>query len=312
MEKLKRFARKIFNSCAAQAQEDLHESIRTSRRLLLLESRRNHLLNSILRETQCGTTTQKYTDHDIIVSLTSYGKRIHEVSLAIESLMQQTMKPNRIVLWLDRSYENRPLPQSLLLQQRRGLEIAFCEDLRSYKKLIPQMSHTPGDAIITADDDILYDYDVLEHLISSYLTAPNMIHCCRVHLMKMNPEGRLYPYCQWDKTYPVIGTNRLYFITGGAGALYPPNSLDADVFDQTSFLNLCPNADDVWFTAMALKKGTRINKVYTRHENGEDYLENLYLKGKDTLAYLNITLNDNDRQINAVFSKYSLYDKLVE
>lgn len=60
---------------------------------------------NMLFSTESGITTERYCDHDIIVSLTTYGRRIHSVYMAIESVMEQTMKPNRIILWLDHSFE---------------------------------------------------------------------------------------------------------------------------------------------------------------------------------------------------------------
>lgn len=308
---LKKKARLVFNSSAVQLQEDLHVTLNATVAALRYEARRNQLIDSILHKTESGITTDKYTNHDIIVSLTSYGKRIHEVALTIESIMQQTMKPNRIVLWLDDSYNGRPLPIALSLQQRRGLEIAFCPDIRSYTKLIPQLRQTPKDAIITVDDDVLYDYDVLEHLIQSHLEEPRTIHCCRVHRIKLDSMGRILPYAQWDARCGETGINPLYFITGVGGVLYPPDSLAPEVFDQETFLALCPEADDIWFTAMAIKKGTPLNKVSTRNPRGEDYVDN-HLAGTDRLAFKNVTQKGNDRQFRAVFSKYSLFGEFTD
>ena len=68
---------------------------------------------NILHWHEPGISSEKYCDHDIIASITTYGKRIYDVHLTIESLMEQTMKANRIILWLDYSFENKPLPNAL-------------------------------------------------------------------------------------------------------------------------------------------------------------------------------------------------------
>lgn len=306
---LKKKNRLVFNSGTVQLQEDFHGTIHSTIEAIRYYARRDQLIDHILHDTQSGITKDRYTDHDIVVSLTSYGTRIHEAPLAIESLMQQTMKPNRIVLWLDNSFKEKRLPHALLMQQDRGLEISFCSDIRSYKKLIPQMRQTPLDAIITADDDILYDYDVLEHLILAYLNDPQKIHCCRAHRITLNSEGRILPYSRWETRVRETGTNKFLFLTSGGGVIFPPGSLDSTVFDEETFMAICPDADDVWFTAMALKKNTPISKVFTRNKNGEDYMENRLVSG-ERLSHNNVTLQGNDRQIQAVFSKYSLYDML--
>ena len=272
------------------------------------ETRRYQLVEHILHDTESGVTSQKYTDHDIIVSLTTYGKRIHDVAFTIESIMQQSMKPNRIILWLDYSFQNKQLPQSLLNQQKRGLEIAFCEDLRSYKKLIPALHKYPHEAIVTFDDDLLYDYDILEHLITSYLEAPQCIHSCRGRQMLYDQEHQLLPYIKWKLTDSEPGVIDDYFLTGGAGTLYPPCSLDVEVLNQDVFMEICPLADDVWFNAMARKKGTVIKKAFTRNSQGDDFLVN---ESMQDVALYKINQKGkmlNDSQIKAVFTKYNLYE----
>ncbi len=270
--------------------------------------RKNILIEHILYDKMAGVTTERYVDHDIIVSLTTYGKRYYDVAVTIESIMQQTMKANRIVLYLNNDFKNQSLPQSLINQQKRGLEIEYVEDIRSYKKLIPQLQRTPDDAIITIDDDALYEYDLLERLIKAYQIHPNMIHCCRASKMEVDANGKLIPYIQWKPQTEFV-ESKLNFFTGVGGVLYPPHSLDSEVLNQNVYTNICKFADDVWFNAMALKKGTLINKIYTRDKNGEDYLLNWSVQDMG-LWHKNVEQNRNDQQIDAVYTMYSLYDKL--
>ncbi len=280
-------------------------------RFYYFESRRFQLIEHILHDTESGITDEKYTDHEIIVSLTSYGKRIDDVTLTIESLMQQTMKSNRIILWLDESFKDTKLPQSLIYQQKRGLEIQYCKDIRSYKKLIPCLQQFPNDAIITVDDDLLYDYDIIEKLITAYQKSPQMIHACRVHRMILDQEYKPIPYLEWNWRIDEVGVNRLNFFTGGAGTLYPPGCLDKEVFNENVFLDICKFADDVWFNAMAIKKGTLVNKVGTRSHIGEDYIMNEGVQNDGLWVSHNKVDSLIDTQIKAVFDKYDLYGKLI-
>ena len=298
----------VFCSASVTALQDLRSSLEQSMRY---ERRYDYLIDHILHDKTLGITAERYTDRDIIVSLTSYGRRIHEVALTIESLMQQTMKANRIVLWLQDNLENCPLPQALGIQQKRGLEVKFCKDIKSYKKLIPQLKESPEDVIITVDDDLLFDYDVLEHLITAYRQQPGMIHSCRLRRMLFDDRGHLLPYKQWEKCGLNEGTDRHYFITGGGGTLYPPHCLDDEVFNDDVFLDICPDADDIWFTAMALKKGTPINKVFTRNDHGEDFIMNNHPL-EQGLSVINVGKSGNDRQLQAVFSKYALFDRIMK
>ena len=286
------------------------KSIMNDVRLMRYELYRNNLLEHILNDNTEGITNEKYTDHDIIVSLTSYGKRIFDVAFTIESIMQQSMKANRILLWLDYSFENKKLPTYLLRQQKRGLEIRFCKDIRSYKKLVPTLCNFPDDAIITIDDDAIYDNDLLERLIIPYLTDSRYIYCHRFHKIKFDGKGDVLPYNQWDWCCSDEEPSHLNFATGVGGVLYPPHSLDGEVKNESVFLDICKYADDVWFKAMAIKKGTLVKKVYSRSKLSDEYVIN---PGVQDIGLSKINVGGeafNDLQIKAVFSKYNLYDKL--
>lgn len=276
---------------------------------LLFNQRKYALEQKILYDSTLGISPERYCDHDIIVSLTTYSKRIYDVHLTIESIMEQTMKANRIILWLDYSFENKILPKALQLLQKKGLEIKFCKDIRSYKKLIPTLKLCPNDAIITIDDDLIYEFDVLEKLINAYIEDNSYIYCSRQHRMKLDKKGCLLPYSKWEWLYSGKEPNIMNFPTTGGGTLFPPNSLDDEVFNEDVFLDICKYADDVWFKAMAMKKGTLSKKVYT-HNNGGDYIENdsvqdIGLKKINTQGEML-----NDKQIQAVFTKYNLYSLL--
>lgn len=276
-----------------------------------------HLKKYILEQNilfckELGISISKYCNHDIIVSLTTYGERLHEVHLAIESIMEQTMKANRIILWLDYSLQNTPLPKALQLQQKRGLEVKFCEDIRSYKKLIPTLKICPNDAIITIDDDLIYEFDVLENLIIPYLSNPSYIYCHRYHRMILDKNGKLLPYKEWKHCYNDMNPHTLNFPTTGAGTLFPPNVFCREVFNQDEFMNICKHADDVWFKAMSLKTKTLVKKVNSHSERGDDYLENPNAQ-VNSLYKINVLGESlNDKQINDVFTTYDLYKLLLE
>ena len=74
----------------------------------IYNSRVIQLNDYLLHSCESGVTDTHYCDHEIIVSLTTYEPRLYETYLAIESIMQQTVKANRIILWL---------PDSTLMMQ---------------------------------------------------------------------------------------------------------------------------------------------------------------------------------------------------
>jgi len=271
--------------------------------------RRSLLEQNILHLKEPGSTHDRYCDHDIIVSLTTYGKRLYEVHLTIESIMEQTLKANRIVLWIDNSLKDKRLPVSLERLQDRGLEIRYCKDIRSYTKLIPSLKAFPDDAIITVDDDILYDFDVLERLINGHIESPELILANRMHFIKKKSNGQIDHYNKWNQYVKQYEAHPNNFPTGVGGVLYPPQCFDEEVFRDDIFLDICKYADDIWFKAMALKKGTLSKSVFTKNAKGEDYLINDDVQDVG-LKQINVNKSLNDKQFNAVFERYDLIKKL--
>ena len=142
-----------------------------------------------------------------------------------------------------------------------GLTIKWCDDIRSYKKLIPALIDYPNDMIITFDDDIYYPQDVVELLYNSYLKNPDCIHTNRGRRIELKNDkiiARSAAEVYWTKYTDCTYKNT---VTGCGGVLYPPNSLDKEVLNISKLKEILPTQDDVWFWAMAVKKRTKIKKV---------------------------------------------------
>lgn len=272
---------------------------------LKAEALRHHTFHS----NQNGVTMDRICDKEVIVSLTTYGRRIYDVYLTIESIMQGSIKPNRIILWLAEEFQCDVLPRTLQLQMDRGLQIGYTNDIRSYKKLIPTIKKYPESICVTIDDDVLYNFDLLENLINSYNKDKATIHASRVHRITFNHKGEINPYNDWEFGHGSPSASIYNFATGCGGILYPPHTLLDDVLDEETFMELAPCADDVWFYAMAIANGTLIKKAFTRSEVGEDFLinENAQL---EALNHSNVGDGKNDKQIRSVFEKYNIYQIL--
>lgn len=206
----------------------------------------------------------------IIASLTTFPERINEIATTIKTIMNQTVKADEINLYLaSEQFPNKEkdLPAELLKLKEFGLQIKWCHDIKSYKKIIPALKEYKKDIIITFDDDIYYEKDTIETLYTSYLKNPNVIQANRVwHVRldkdKVRPLDKSFLY--WDeekyKTPSFFNT-----IIGCGGVLYPPNSLDKRVLDDEKFMEIIPTQDDIWLWGMAVLGGTKIqlNKGYS-------------------------------------------------
>lgn len=188
------------------------------------EKIRYDLFSMAAHSSQPGISSTKWCENEVIVSLTSYGERIYDVCLAIESIMQGTMLPNRIVLWLSEDeFKGKTLPLTLQNQMKRGLEIRYTADIKSFKKLIPSLKEFPESVIITIDDDVMYNYDFVENLVNSYRSNPMVIHANRLSEISYHEDGHIESYLKWK---PIIGNSikdsLAYLFTGVGGVLYPP------------------------------------------------------------------------------------------
>lgn len=262
-----------------------------------------------LSELKSGLSDEKYGGSEAIVSLTTHGKRIYDVHAAIESIMQGSVKPNRIVLWVSEDYRKIILPLTLQKQMERGLEIRYCKDIRSYTKLIPALKEYPKASIITIDDDIIYPHDLLECLIDAHIKYPECICANWIREFPRELEEKYISLLKWPQLFDTDEISERFFFEGFAGVLYPPHSLDAEVFNESVFLDICKYADDVWFNAMALKAGTKVKYAW-RHYSIASFIFN---EGVQSVALQNVNNKGellNDVQIKAVYGKYGLWRKL--
>ena len=159
---------------------------------------------------------------DCIVSLTSYGERILELKYTLYSLISQTVRPEKIIV--NFSYEDKKmLNTDLYFFEQFGVEFYFCEDIRSFKKLIPTMQRFPKKTIVTVDDDMYYEKDWLEKLWNKHLEIPNVIlaHCI---YQIMFSDSVVLPYDKWLHCVVTKKIGYMNFFVGAGGVLYPPNS----------------------------------------------------------------------------------------
>lgn len=190
----------------------------------------------------------------LIVSLTSYNARFETLALTLKSILFQTVQPDATILWL--SHNDYPqVPHNVLELRKFGLEIAKCDDMRSYKKIIPTLQNYDNCFIFTVDDDVYYRNDCIERAESSYDESEKHIICQRAHKINITSSGEPKPYVSWDHVVPAAHISPLIFPTGVLGVLYPPDSFHEDVCNVSLFTSLSPSADDVWLYWMWRMKG---------------------------------------------------------
>lgn len=246
----------------------------------------------------------------IIVSLTSYGRRVSSnvVFYTIVSLLRQETQPERIVLWLaEDEWCDNNLPSKLVKLKKKGVEIRYCKDIKSYKKLIPTFKDKIGLPIVTVDDDVIYSKDMVKVFEANHRKFPHDILCFVARKPKIK-DGILQGYGEWDdsliKPFSEGSSGLLLFPVGVGGVLYPNDALTPDVVNENVFMNYCPSADDIWFWFCGLRNNT-IKRFLIK--KGKDYsFDALYqfLHKGSALTHSNCVLHQNDVQIKSLFEYY--------
>ncbi len=115
-----------------------------------------------------------YYHNKIIVTLTSWKGRINFIHKNLEKLLNNTIKPKRLILNLSKEEfpkKNLELPIEILnlLEKYNNFEIFWVNKNNNvFKKLIPTLNRFKRDIIITVDDDILYPNDLFENMLKCY------------------------------------------------------------------------------------------------------------------------------------------------
>jgi protein O-GlcNAc transferase len=199
----------------------------------------------------------------VIVSLTSYPPRYSQLEHTIKCLMNQTVQPDKVVLWIAHS-DGAALPQNVRSMTEIGLSIEMCEDLKSYKKILPSLRKFPKALVVTADDDLYYRRTWLEELLYNYDGDEKLVLCHRAHNVTLGSNGLPRNYSDWQQNTNKHDCSELIFPTGGAGALYTPGVFHADVQNIDLIQKLCPTGDDIWLYWMARRNGAKFRKVGRR------------------------------------------------
>lgn len=242
---------------------------------------------------------------EIIVSLTSYGRRVKNsiVYYTIVSLLNQTYKPSRIILWLDRSWNDQNIPKKIRDLKKYGLEIRYYDDIRSYKKLIPTLKENPDSIIITVDDDIIYSKYLIETLFKGY-ENDNNIQCTHAS-HPYDKDKNFLPYNKWQNVSCYYNNNEIVPI-GAGGILYPPHSLSEEVLIEDKFMKLAPSADDLWFWVMAKRAGSNHSYTPLEHKNHSfDDIYQYFHKGS-ALTHSNAGKSQNDIQLKNIIKEFPI------
>ena len=243
----------------------------------LLFNENYKLYNNLCNLTNYYELINKCYNPKIIVSLTSYYKRLNTLNKVLDSILNGNLVPDKIILTLyfkDLNFISKYIYDYL---NKNNITLIIVNiDIKSHKKYFYVMQKYPYDIIITIDDDIIYENNTIELLYKSYLKYPNEISARRVHLIKYNRNGLSTSYNKWYKEYKLLKTPSFDLLaTTGAGTLFPPNILKINYSLIYDIFN-CITSDDLFLKFIENKLKIKIVWVENNKLMG---LKEIYRKG---------------------------------
>lgn len=232
----------------------------------------------------------------IVVSLTSNPARFSTLHISLKSVLNQTMKPSKVILWLDQDVSLKDVPKNILDLQKKGLEIRCGgEFLKPHKKYIHAMTEFRDACIVTVDDDVIYTRDMIASLYASYLKHPNCISARRVHKIQYDMNHHAVNYNNWLYDCKKEKEPSMQLLaTGVGGVLYPPHvfDMDSENFNPQNIKENAWSVDDVWLKFVENSLNIPVIWVPNNHTH-PFYITNKEL-AKTSLYISNVHNNHND------------------
>ena len=205
-------------------------------------------------EIQCGINIGEERKEKIVVSLTSYGKRLDTVYLVVKSIMHQTLKADEIILYIAEADSKRMIEKEDELTKAGLKVIRNVKDLKPHKKYFYSVQNFPESIIITVDDDVMYDDRLIEELYTCHLTYPDAVICSRGHRMTKE-NGKVASYSSWETCVRSAVPEKGICATGAGGILYPCGQYRKKFIDEEGILKTSLCGDDLWLKAIELMEG---------------------------------------------------------
>lgn len=228
------------------------------------------------------------------VSMTSHGERLRNTWVAIESIGRGTVRPGRLILWLDQP--RKRLPWRLRRLQRRGLEVIYVEPgLRVHTKYWPYVTSAKlGGPLVLADDDIVYPPTWLQGLRTAHAESPGCIVAYRAHTIAMTSPSEFAPYTTWPSCEDA-SPSYAHFATTVSGQLLPLRIQEALRDEGPGFLMTSPTSDDLWIHRAGVLHGFPTRQVAAGQQHW------WFIPGSQTtgLNAVNVIGGENDRQMAA-------------
>lgn len=217
----------------------------------------------------------------IIVSMTTIPERINIIHKTLDSLQNQTFKPDIIYIHIGKELKNKDYPTNELnrlkdiINNYSNVRLNIIEkDLGPITKVIPVLPFiNDNDYLILADDDVSYKPNMIEYLVKSDQIA-------------VGYAGRKNLEFITGKSY----TGTVDFLETYAGVLYRNNILQGLDEYYKEVADLCKFQDDIVIGSFVRRKGENpfiiSYDLQSHHDAGDTpQLSNFNLKDGNKICY---------------------------
>jgi hypothetical protein len=173
---------------------------------------------------------------------------VHILRKTIMSLINQTLKPHNIYLYLSKSPYLLDTGFTSIPEWLRFLPVSvkFVENTGPFRKLLPLLKEKwdSDEIIITVDDDTVYSPNLVENMVSEYKNSGKCVACRAFYLEDVT--------CMNLSKFEANHLNN--FHTGKGAVLYHPSMFKQRIHPihtngilGSDYLTLCKTSDDIWF-----------------------------------------------------------------
>jgi len=211
-----------------------------------------------------------------IISLTTIPPRFGAVLPTLKSLLEQSIKAEKIYLNIPKQYRRFSGEYTKPVLNMDGITINYCDyDYGPATKILPILKNYSSDKkIIYCDDDIIYHHKWSENIINTSIKYPNDCICARGQYLELfrlrqkylNNSDNIFinlinkqKYRRRKKEfYKQLGLRNdqpVDIAAGYGGVLINPRFFRSDVFDIPEILW---TVDDIWLSGQLATNGIRI------------------------------------------------------
>lgn len=195
----------------------------------------------------------RMNNETVIISMTSYPKRIKTTRQVYDVIMNQKQKGDNVHFVLVLSEDEFPnkeldLPKNL----QRGFKGEIIWDkgnIKSHKKLIPTLEKYPKNPILVIDDDMTMKPGWLHEFLDMHKKYPeDIIYGQTSSTVIVDNDGSIREIRSFENTYMAgVRTINQKPANGASGTLYPAKTFTSPIFfDRKVFMELSPTSDETW------------------------------------------------------------------